>query len=89
MQTQIDSIERRMSDMEERQRAHLQLSEDVQRLAQTTADNTKEVVELMEAFRGAFTVLEFIGKAAVPVAWITGVIASVALMWAEFKGYRK
>ena len=89
MQNQIDTIAKRMTDMETRQREHLALSQSVQTLAQTTADNTREVVELMEAFKGAFVVMNFIGKAAKPVLWLTGAIAGLALAWAEFRGFGK
>lgn len=67
--------------LRQRQVEHLKLSEEVRVLAQTTADNTREVVELIKAFHGAFVVLEFIGKAARPVAWVLGFATGCVLLW--------
>jgi len=88
MQDQIDQITTRLDALETQQREHLALSQSVEALAKSTAENTKEVVDLMAAFRGAFIVMNFIGKAAKPVLWITGTMAAIAVLWAEFRGFR-
>ena len=47
-------------------------------------ENTKEVTAAFTAAKGAFSVLELIGKIAKPIAWITAVCSSIALIWHEF-----
>lgn len=47
--------------------------------------NVKGLIEAFKALQGAWTVLEFIGKAAKPIAWIGALVGSVAL----FLGQRK
>lgn len=47
-------------------------------------ENTKDVVTAFQSAKGAFIVLEFIGKIAKPVIWITGVGAAITIFWAEF-----
>jgi hypothetical protein len=47
-------------------------------------ENTKDVVTAFESARGAFVVLEFIGKLVKPVLWIIGFGSAVAILWAEF-----
>ena len=83
MSSYVD-IERRIAAMEARQRQHLELSKKVELLAQTTADNTREVVLWMNAFKGAFVVLDFIGKAAKPVAWFLAVAAAIGVLWQQW-----
>ena len=47
-------------------------------------ENTKEVTAAFAAAKGAFIVLELIGKIAKPILWITGVCATIALLWHEY-----
>jgi len=49
------------------------------------ADSTKDVVKAFEAAQGAFTVLEWLAKAAKPLLWIGGLVAAVATFWDHFK----
>ena len=43
--------------------------------------NTKVLVDGFKALQGAFTVLEWLAKAAKPILWILGVISAIALFW--------
>lgn len=45
--------------------------------------NTKDVVSAFASARGAFSVLEWIGKIAKPILIIGGVCSAIALYWAE------
>jgi len=49
------------------------------------ADGTKDVVKAFEAAQGAFTVLEWLAKAAKPLLWLGGLVAAVATFWDHFK----
>ena len=46
---------------------------------------TTEVVKAFSAAQGAFTVLEWIAKAAKPLLWIAGVVTAFSLMISEYK----
>ena len=48
--------------------------------------DTSNVVSAFNAAQGAFTVLEWIAKAARPLIWIVGTIAAVATLWTQHKG---
>ena len=47
-------------------------------------ENTKEVTTAFAAAKGAFKVLELIGKIAKPILWIVGVCSTIALVWQEY-----
>lgn len=51
---------------------------------QLTADS-EQVVKAFNAARGAFTVLEWIAKAAKPILWIAGVITAFSFMITEYR----
>jgi len=46
---------------------------------------TTEVVKAFSAAQGAFTVLEWIAKAAKPLLWIAGVVTAFSFMIAEYR----
>lgn len=52
---------------------------------QQTAASTSELVELLQTFKGAFKVFEYIGKLAKPLAAILSVVAAAAGVWAAIK----
>ena len=58
---------------------------------ETKVDNltssTKSVTEAFAAAQGAFTVLEWIAKAAKPFLFIAAVIASISVFIQEFKAH--
>jgi hypothetical protein len=43
--------------------------------------NTKVLVDGFKALQGAFTVLEWLAKAAKPILWIIGGVSAVVLFW--------
>lgn len=45
---------------------------------------TDEVVKAFGAAKGAFLVLEFIGKLAKPILWIVGVGSAITVLWTEY-----
>ena len=45
---------------------------------------TDDVVSAFNAARGAFTVLEWIGKAAKPIIWVAGAVAVIYTAWQEW-----
>jgi hypothetical protein len=47
-------------------------------------EDTKDVVSAFESARGAFVVLDFIGKLIKPVLWLIGFGSAVAILWTEF-----
>ena len=46
---------------------------------------TTEVVKAFSAAQGAFTVLEWIARAAKPLLWIAGVVTAFSFMIAEYR----
>lgn len=49
-------------------------------------DNTAEMLDVFESWKGAMKVLNWIGKAAKPIGYVVGVGASIAAFWAALKG---
>lgn len=47
--------------------------------------NTKEVVDAFDAAKGAFMVLEMLGKLAKPLLWIGGGITFIGIVWQNLK----
>lgn len=47
-------------------------------------ENTQDVVKAFQSAKGAFTVLDFIGKLAKPVIWILAVGSAISFLWAEW-----
>ena len=45
---------------------------------------TEEVVKAFGAAKGAFLVLEFIGKLAKPILWLVGVGSAITVLWTEY-----
>jgi hypothetical protein len=45
---------------------------------------TDEVVKAFGAAKGAFLVLEFIGKLAKPILWVVGVGSAITVLWTEY-----
>lgn len=60
-------------------------------LAENTADtrqvreDTREMVEFFRSMKGAFRVLELLGKAARPLGYIAAMGAAFVGLWAKFK----
>lgn len=52
---------------------------------QETAESTSELVELIQALKGAFKALEYIGKLARPLGYILKVGVAIAAIWATIK----
>jgi hypothetical protein len=50
-----------------------------------TADNTSELVSILNALKGAFKVLDFIGRLAKPLGYIVSLGAALAGVWAAFR----
>ena len=46
---------------------------------------TENVVKAFSAAQGAFTVLEWIARAAKPLLWIAGVVTAFSFMIAEYR----
>lgn len=49
-------------------------------------DNTAEMLDVFESWKGAMKVLNWIGKAAKPIGYVVGLGASIAAFWAALKG---
>jgi len=49
------------------------------------AGETEQVVQAFSAAQGAFTVLEWIARAAKPLLWIAGVITAFSFMISEYR----
>jgi len=49
------------------------------------SEETEQIVSAFNAAQGAFTVLEWIARAAKPILWIAGVVTAFSFMIAEYK----
>jgi len=49
------------------------------------ANGTKDVAAAFAAAQGAFTVLEWLAKAAKPLLWLGGLVAAVVTFWDHLK----
>lgn len=56
---------------------------------QQVADNTKDLVELFQAMKGALKVLNWLGKLAKPMAYIIGLGTAALGFWTALKGHMK
>ena len=88
----LDKGDRRMNSLADEITAVKLEQSEFRRLLKENTDDTKAIkadtAELLEAFRsfkGAMTVLEWIGKAAKPIGYIAGLCASVTAFWAAMK----
>ena len=48
-------------------------------------ESTKDVTAAFAAARGAFVVLETLGKLAKPLLWLGGLLAAVVTFWDSFR----
>lgn len=55
---------------------------------QAVASSTRELVELFEAFKGAFKVLEAFGKLARPLGALAAAGSAIYGLWALFRGHK-
>ena len=49
------------------------------------SNSTKDVTAAFAAARGAFVVLETLGKLAKPLLWLGGLLAAVVTFWDSFR----
>ena len=49
------------------------------------AQDTVDVVAAFHAAQGAFTVLDWIAKAAKPILWVAGVVTAFSLLISEYR----
>lgn len=61
----------------------------VEAKADQVAADTSELVQTFRNLKGAFSVLEMLGKAAKPLTAIAGLLGAVALAWSNIRGGMK
>jgi hypothetical protein len=57
----------------------------VERTVDCIDTNTKDMVSAFNAAQGAFTVLEWLAKAAKPILWIGGLFIALGAAWEHVK----
>jgi hypothetical protein len=57
----------------------------VERKVDCIDTNTKDMVKAFNAAQGAFTVLEWLAKAAKPILWIGGLFIALGAAWEHVK----
>jgi len=82
IQARLDAGDERMARIER----SLELNTAATKRVET---NTSDLVDLFISFKGAFKVLEGLGKIAKPVAAVVGLGAALLSLWAAFKGIFK
>lgn len=55
-------------------------------MMQPLVSDTREIVEMFVAFKGAWKVLHWIGKLAKPMAYIVAAFTAMAALWTKAKG---
>lgn len=55
-------------------------------MMQPLVSDTREIVEMFVAFKGAWKVLHWIGKLAKPMAYIVAAFTATAALWTKAKG---
>jgi len=82
MQDQLNTLNSRVSTVEQLQKDHM---------AQTaqTVQNTQELLDAFAAAKGAWKVLNFIGKGAGPVLTLMTIVGTIAIWWHDMKGWFK
>lgn len=79
-------VDRRLDDGAETMRGLREdLAENTAATRKVQAD-TSELVELLKSFKGAFTVLEKLGKLARPLGYIAMAASALVGFWAALKG---
>lgn len=82
---QLAAVSKQQDDLREQQE-RMQAALDLNTKATTDVrTNTSELVDILNSWKGAFKVFEFIGKLAKPLAAIVGVVAAIGALWASFK----
>ncbi len=81
MQAQLDRHEVRIKRLE-------MLRETDRRAMDEIRDHTGEIVTLLRDARGAWRVLELVGKTARPLLWLGGLITMAGVLWAQLTGKR-
>jgi hypothetical protein len=74
----VTILERRASIIESAQKDHLAKTDAIK-------SDTGELLQIITALKGAWAVLEFIGKAAKPIAWVGGLVAASAVFLSQRK----
>lgn len=85
MQWRAHVNERLDAGAEKMDRLQVGLEENT-RTTNAVQSNTQEAVDLLNSFKGAFVVLEKIGKLARPLGYITMLGAAIVSFWAALKG---
>jgi len=49
-------------------------------------NNTTILVDIAKNLEGFINVCKFIGKLAIPILWLAGLVSAVAMMWQTFRG---
>lgn len=78
MKSQLADVSSRVAGLEDHQKAHMIQT------AQTQT-NTEELLEAFIAAKGAWKVLNFIGKVAKPLIYAATIIAPIVVWWNQLK----
>lgn len=61
---------------------------DVEKKVDELSKNTKDVVSAFESAKGAFVVLEIVGRMVKPLLWLGGIIVAVTVFFQNIKAGR-
>lgn len=81
LQEELHSVAARVSRVEA-------LAKENKTQNETIIANTQEIINLVNAFKGAWIVLDGLGKLAKPVLWMLAVLAGFSAGWAWIKDHR-
>ena len=74
--------------MSEHEITHKEIYERVVRLEEKVDridENTSGMVKAFQAAQGAFTVLDWLARAAKPILWVGGLITAIVVAWDNIK----
>lgn len=78
-------LTQRMEYFERIQAEHLDTTMKVKADTEKISHETQELLEMLRAAKGAWTVLEFVGKLAKPVGALVAMAAAFAALWTNLK----
>ena len=74
---QLGQVQKGLAQLEESTEKNTQAIERM-------SSETSELLEMFKSFKGAFRVLEYVGKLAKPIAAIVGLVAAGLALWKGF-----
>ncbi|WP_428001789.1 hypothetical protein [Acidovorax sp.] len=84
----LDDGDARMTRIEADLANNTKATQENTKATQEVSKNTSDLVELIQAFKGMFRVLDWLGRMAKPIASILALGSAGLALWAAWKGHK-